>query len=96
MNDPHQNDGFMTGIIAGALVGATAAVVLLRRRFPAGPGSDERYLELPPPDSATQEAARTAAAAIVARLRSAFPNLTRIDTYMGSFHRRGAEDADRD
>lgn len=79
MNDPQQNDGFMTGIIAGALVGAIAAAVMLRRRFPAGAGSDERYLELPPPDSATQEAARTAATAIVARLRSAFPNLARID-----------------
>jgi hypothetical protein len=47
--------------------------------FPQAPGSDERYLELPPPDSATQEAARTAATTIVARLRSAFPNLARID-----------------
>ncbi len=79
MNDPQQNDGLMKGIIAGALMGAIAAAVLLRRRFPAGAGSDERYLELPPPDSAAQEAARTAAAAIVARLRSAFPNLARID-----------------
>jgi len=80
MNDPQQDNGLVTGMIAGALVGATAAAVLLRRRFPAGAGSDERYLELPPPDSATQEAARTAAAAIVARLRSSFPNLARIDT----------------
>ncbi|MGQ9547322.1 MAG: hypothetical protein ACUVSY_01105 [Roseiflexus sp.] len=80
MNDPQQDDGFLTGIIAGALVGAIAAAVMLRRRFPAGAGSDERYLELPPPDGATQETARTEAAAIVARLRSAFPNLARIDT----------------
>ncbi len=79
MNEQHSRDGFMTGLMVGALVGGTVATIMLRRRFPAGAGSDERYLELPPPDSATQEVARTAAAAIVARLRSAFPNLTRID-----------------
>lgn len=64
----------MAGIIVGALVGAAAATIALRRRFPAGPGSDERALELPPPDNATVAAARAEAAAIVARLRSAFPH----------------------
>jgi hypothetical protein len=80
MNEQHSGDGFTIGIMVGALVGGAVATIMMRRRFPTGAGSDERYLELPPPDSATQEAACTAAAAIVARLRSAFPNLARIDT----------------
>lgn len=67
----------MAGIIIGALVGAAAATVALRRRFPAGAGSDERMLELPPPDDATRATAHAEAAAIAARLRSAFPHLGR-------------------
>ncbi|ABU58840.1 hypothetical protein [Roseiflexus castenholzii] len=79
MEDHQSGNGLMAGIIVGAFVGAAAATVALRRRFPAGPGSDERALELPPPDDATLATARTEAAAIVARLRSAFPNLTQIE-----------------
>ncbi len=79
MNDRRSDDGLMLGIMLGALAGATAAAIALRRRFPAGPGSDERMLELPQPDGATLEAARTEAAAIVARLRTAFPHLRAIE-----------------
>ncbi len=64
----------MAGVIVGAFVGAAAATIALRRRFPAGPGSNERALELPPPDDATLATARAEAAAIVARLRRAFPH----------------------
>lgn len=78
MSERQSGDGFFTGIIVGAFVGAIAATVALRRRFPAGPGSDERMLELPPPDEATLATARAEAAAIVTRLRRAFPNLTAV------------------
>jgi hypothetical protein len=69
----------MTGLLVGALVGGTVATIMLRRRFPAGVGSDERPLELPPPDSATREAALAAATAIVTRLRRAFPSLKSVE-----------------
>lgn len=79
MNDQQAGDGFTTGFIIGAFVGAIAATIALRRRLPAGPGSDERMLELPPPDEATLATARSEAAAIVSRLRRAFPNLTAVE-----------------
>ncbi|MDW8148662.1 MAG: hypothetical protein RMJ54_09970 [Roseiflexaceae bacterium] len=69
----------MTGIIIGAFAGAVATTIALRRRFPAGAGSDERALELPPPDDATLAAARAEAAAIVSRLRRAFPDLRPVE-----------------
>jgi hypothetical protein len=47
--------------------------------FPQARGAMSGIWNCRRPDSATQEAARTAAATIVARLRSAFPNLARID-----------------
>ncbi len=78
MNDQRAGDGFTTGVVIGAFVGAIAATLALRRQLPAGPGSDERMLELPPPDDATLARARAEAAAIVTRLRRAFPNLTAV------------------
>ena len=74
MDDHQPENGLMAGIIVGAFVGAATATIALRRRFPAGPGSDERMLELPPPDDATLATARAEAAAIAARLRRVFPH----------------------
>lgn len=73
MNQGEQDGPIIAGMIAGALVGAVAAAIILRRRHPAGPGSDERPLALPPPDDATLAKARDAAGEITARLRGAFP-----------------------
>lgn len=79
MNERQTGDGFITGVIIGAFVGAMAATIALRRGFTIGPGSDERMLDLPPPDDATLATARAEAAAIVARLRRAFPNLRAVE-----------------